>query len=91
MRAREEEPDPWWTCFERDYDRITHSTAFRRLAGKTQVFVHPKDMARTRLTHALEVEQIAVAYVAGSTDRHAIRTARRLGVAVPEVLIEAAQ
>ena len=60
-RAVEEAPDPWRTCFERDYDRITHSSVFRRLAGKTQVFVHPPDMARTRLTHALEVEQIAVA------------------------------
>ncbi len=58
-RVIDEAPDPFRTCFERDRDRILHATAFRRLAGKTQVFVFPDDHQRTRLTHALEVAQVA--------------------------------
>ena len=59
-RARAEEPDPFRLCFERDLDRIKHSRPWRRLAGKCQVFVAPEDdHLRTRLTHAVEVAQVA--------------------------------
>ncbi|HSZ37967.1 MAG TPA: HD domain-containing protein, partial [Acidimicrobiales bacterium] len=75
-RPRPEEPDDWRTCFERDRDRILHATAFRRLAGKTQVFVFPQDHQRTRLTHALEVAQVA----------SAIARALRLNVALTEAI-----
>ncbi len=59
-RAIAETPDPHRLCFERDLDRIKHSRPFRRLAGKCQVFIAPEnDHLRTRLTHALEVAQVA--------------------------------
>ena len=59
-RLRPEAASPTRNAFRRDCDRIIHSTAFRRLAHKTQVFVfHEGDHFRTRLTHTLEVAQIA--------------------------------
>ena len=59
-RERPEEECPVRTRFQRDRDRIIHSKAFRRLKGKTQVFLSPRgDHYRTRLTHSLEVSQVA--------------------------------
>lgn len=59
-RAVSEAPDVDRTCFEVDRDRILHSKAFRRLRHKAQVFIHPDgDHYVTRLTHALQVTQVA--------------------------------
>ena len=75
-RVRAEVADPYRLCFERDLDRIKHSRPWRRLAGKCQVFVAPEDdHLRTRMTHAIEVAQVATGI------------ARAVGLCVP--LVEA--
>ena len=59
-RQYKEAEHPYRSCYQRDHDRIIYSSAFRRLEYKTQVFVnHEGDYYRTRLTHTLEVAQIA--------------------------------
>src|SRR5260370_37681400 len=59
-RRHPEEPHPFRTLYQRDRDRIVHSTAFRRLMYKTQGLVaQTNDHHRTRLTHTLEVAQIS--------------------------------
>lgn len=59
-RELRESPDPIRTVYQRDRDRILHSKPFRRLKHKTQVFIDPAgDHYRTRMTHSLEVSQVA--------------------------------
>ena len=79
-RARAEEPDPFRTAFERDRDRIIHSKAFRRLKHKTQVFLDPEgDHYVTRLTHTLQVAQIARSLAAALALNESLAEAIALG------------
>ncbi len=78
-REREEAPDPMRTIFERDRDRIMHCKAFRRLKHKTQVFVNPEDHTVTRLTHTIQVTQIARALAAALSLNEALTEAIALG------------
>ncbi|HWH32484.1 MAG TPA: HD domain-containing protein [Egibacteraceae bacterium] len=79
-RDRPEEADPYRTAFERDRDRILHSKAFRRLKHKTQVFIQPEgDHTMTRLTHALQVTQIARALASALGLNEALAEAIALG------------
>ncbi len=79
-RAVPEEEDAYRTCFERDRDRIIHSKAFRRLKHKTQVFINPRgDHTVTRLTHTLQVSQVARAIAAALALNEPLAEAIALG------------
>ena len=79
-RERPEEPDEFRTAFERDRDRIIHSKAFRRLKHKTQVFLNPEgDHFVTRLTHTVQVTQIARSLAAALSLNEPLAEAIALG------------
>src|SRR5688500_11461596 len=79
-RLREEAPDRHRTAFERDRDRIMHSKAFRRLKHKTQVFINPDgDHFVTRLTHTIQVTQIARSIAAALSLNESLAEAIALG------------
>ena len=79
-RARPEEPDQFRTAFERDRDRIIHSKAFRRLKHKTQVFLNPEgDHFVTRLTHTMQVTQVARSLAAALSLNEPLAEAIALG------------
>jgi dGTPase len=79
-RVHPESPDRYRTAFERDRDRILHSKAFRRLKHKTQVFIDPEgDHYVTRLTHTLQVTQIARGLAAALSLNETLAEAIALG------------
>jgi dGTPase len=79
-RTRPEPPDEFRTAFERDRDRIIHSKAFRRLKHKTQVFLNPEgDHFVTRLTHTMQVTQVARALAAALSLNEPLAEAIALG------------
>lgn len=79
-RVRDEPPDAYRTIYERDRDRIVHSKAFRRLKHKTQVFLDPEgDHVITRLTHTVQVHQIARSLAAALSLNEPLAEAIALG------------
>ena len=79
-RERPEDPDEFRTAFERDRDRIIHSKAFRRLKHKTQVFLNPEgDHFVTRLTHTMQVTQVARSLAAALSLNEPLAEAIALG------------
>ncbi len=79
-RVRPEEPDEFRTAFERDRDRIIHAKAFRRLKHKTQVFLNPEgDHFVTRLTHTMQVTQVARSLAAALSLNEPLAEAIALG------------
>jgi dGTPase len=79
-RVRQEEPDRYRTDFERDRDRIMHAKAFRRLKHKTSVWLNPEgDHYITRLTHTIQVTQVARALAVGLGLNEALAEAIALG------------
>ncbi|MBI2756237.1 MAG: deoxyguanosinetriphosphate triphosphohydrolase [Chloroflexi bacterium] len=79
-RQRPDVEDPMRTAFQRDRDRIIHSKAFRRLKHKTQVFIAPLgDHYRTRLTHTMEVMQVARSIARGLNLNEDLAEATALG------------
>src|SRR5688572_31994296 len=79
-RERPEPPDAYRTAFERDRDRIIHSKAFRRLKHKTQVFLNPEgDHFVTRLTHTMQVTQVARSLAAALSLNEPLAEAIALG------------
>src|SRR5439155_1333556 len=83
-RLREEDDCRLRTPFQRDRDRILHSKAFRRLKGKTQVFIDPAgDHYRTRMTHTLETTAIARGVARVAYINHDIDDAVRFGILDP--------
>jgi dGTPase len=87
-RAKPVQSDAWRSDYRRDYARLLHSSAFRRLQGKTQLLPgHESDFFRNRLTHSLEVAQIAKS-IAQKINYDLIKSRTSASVRIDEDLIE---